>query len=72
MGHAERIKAVVQFRLEKKGFFGVVDPGLCIALFRDIGIDAVDLQNARATQKLSLQRASFTPALKPAEERKEM
>eukprot|EP00959_Pyramimonas_sp_CCMP1952_P070555 1473701-Pyramimonas_sp.AAC.1 len=47
MSHAERRKAVGQFRFEKNGFFGVEDPGPCIALLRDIGIDAVDLQNAQ-------------------------
>eukprot|EP00959_Pyramimonas_sp_CCMP1952_P252239 5270329-Pyramimonas_sp.AAC.1 len=47
MGHAERRKAVEQFRLEKRGFFGVVDPGPCVAPLRDFGIDAVDLQNAQ-------------------------
>eukprot|EP00959_Pyramimonas_sp_CCMP1952_P228080 4769246-Pyramimonas_sp.AAC.1 len=47
MSHAERRKAAEQFRLEKRRFFGVVDPGICIVFFRDIGIDAVDLQNAQ-------------------------
>eukprot|EP00959_Pyramimonas_sp_CCMP1952_P010131 211737-Pyramimonas_sp.AAC.1 len=31
----------------KEVFFGIVDPGPCIALLRDIGIDAVDLQSAQ-------------------------
>eukprot|EP00959_Pyramimonas_sp_CCMP1952_P144993 3035680-Pyramimonas_sp.AAC.1 len=47
MGHAERRKAVEQLRFEKGGFFGVEDPGPCIALLREIGIDAVDFQDAQ-------------------------
>eukprot|EP00959_Pyramimonas_sp_CCMP1952_P409033 8571994-Pyramimonas_sp.AAC.1 len=40
VGHAEQRKAVEQFRLEKRGFFGIVDPGPCVAPLRDIGVDA--------------------------------
>eukprot|EP00959_Pyramimonas_sp_CCMP1952_P275232 5753236-Pyramimonas_sp.AAC.1 len=52
MSHVERRKAVGQFRLEKRGFFGIVDPGPCFTLLRDIGIDAVDLQNAQGKEAL--------------------
>eukprot|EP00959_Pyramimonas_sp_CCMP1952_P161917 3385456-Pyramimonas_sp.AAC.1 len=44
VSHAERRKAVEQFRLEKRSFFGIEDPGPCIALFRDIGIDPATFQ----------------------------
>eukprot|EP00959_Pyramimonas_sp_CCMP1952_P002450 50653-Pyramimonas_sp.AAC.1 len=47
MSQAERRKAVEQFRLEKRGFFGIEDPGPCVALLRDIGIGAVEFQEAK-------------------------
>eukprot|EP00959_Pyramimonas_sp_CCMP1952_P144122 3017136-Pyramimonas_sp.AAC.1 len=47
MSHVERRKAVEQFRLERRGFFGIVDPGPCIGPPRDTGIDKVDLRNAQ-------------------------
>eukprot|EP00959_Pyramimonas_sp_CCMP1952_P433803 9084051-Pyramimonas_sp.AAC.1 len=45
MSHVERRKVVEQFRLEKRGLFGVEDLGPCMALLSDIGIDAVDFQD---------------------------
>eukprot|EP00959_Pyramimonas_sp_CCMP1952_P338110 7080647-Pyramimonas_sp.AAC.1 len=42
MGHDERRKAVEQFRLEKRDFFGIEDPGPCVALLRNMGIDPVE------------------------------
>eukprot|EP00959_Pyramimonas_sp_CCMP1952_P226489 4735545-Pyramimonas_sp.AAC.1 len=44
MSHAEQRKAVEQFRFEKRGFLGTEDPGPCIALLRDVGIDPVEFQ----------------------------
>eukprot|EP00959_Pyramimonas_sp_CCMP1952_P005018 105399-Pyramimonas_sp.AAC.1 len=50
MSHAGRRKAAEEFRMEKRGFICIVDPGPCLALLREIGIDAVGLHNARGRQ----------------------
>ena len=42
MNKHDRAKAVEQFKLEKRGFFGIEDPGPCIALLRDIGLRVDD------------------------------
>ena len=41
MNQTERRKAVEQYKAEKRGFFGIEDPGPCLALLRDIGLDPV-------------------------------
>eukprot|EP00959_Pyramimonas_sp_CCMP1952_P202992 4245199-Pyramimonas_sp.AAC.1 len=42
MNQAQRRQAVEQSRAEKRGFFGIEDPGPCLALLRDIGLDVDD------------------------------
>eukprot|EP00959_Pyramimonas_sp_CCMP1952_P337445 7066536-Pyramimonas_sp.AAC.1 len=39
---AQRRQAVEQYKAEERGFFGIEDPGPCVALLRDIGLDVDD------------------------------
>eukprot|EP00959_Pyramimonas_sp_CCMP1952_P247519 5174194-Pyramimonas_sp.AAC.1 len=42
MNQAQRRQAVEQYRAEKRGFFGIGDPGPCLAPLRDIDLDVED------------------------------
>eukprot|EP00959_Pyramimonas_sp_CCMP1952_P450177 9426288-Pyramimonas_sp.AAC.1 len=42
MNQAQRRQAVEQYMAEKRRFFGIEDPGPCLGLLRDIGLDVDD------------------------------
>eukprot|EP00959_Pyramimonas_sp_CCMP1952_P404007 8465689-Pyramimonas_sp.AAC.1 len=42
MAQAQRRQAVEQCKAEKRGCFGIEDPGPCLGLLRDIGLDVDD------------------------------
>eukprot|EP00959_Pyramimonas_sp_CCMP1952_P336285 7041694-Pyramimonas_sp.AAC.1 len=42
MNQAQRRQAVEQYKAEKRGSFGIEDPGPCLGLLRDVGLDVGD------------------------------